>query len=68
MFAEWSALDQHLLVKYIDGNVKRQNEDGSFQDNGEGRSIPAMPMFPGYDEKWKRAVVEDAGETLKVIK
>jgi hypothetical protein len=27
-----------------------------------------MPMFPGYDEKWKRAVAEDAGEILKVIK
>ena len=68
LFAEWSALDQYLLVKYIDGNVKRQNEDGSFKDNGQGRAIPEMPMFPGYDEKWKRAVANDAGETLKVIK
>ncbi|MBQ3254861.1 MAG: C69 family dipeptidase [Rikenellaceae bacterium] len=68
LFAEWSALDQYLLVKYIDGNVKRQNEDGSFRDNGQGRAIPEMPMFPGYDEKWKRAVANDAGETLKVIK
>jgi dipeptidase len=68
LFAEWSALDQYLLVKYIDGNVKRQNDDGSFKDNGNGRSIPEMPMFPGYDEKWKRAVANDAGEVLKVIK
>lgn len=67
MFSEWEELDRHLLVKYIDGNVKRVNADGSFQDNGEGRGIPAMPLFPGYDEKWKRAVAADAGETLKVV-
>ncbi len=67
LFSEWVELDRHLLVKYIDGNVKRVNADGSFQDNGEGRGIPAMPMFPGYDEKWKRTVASDAGETLKVV-
>jgi hypothetical protein len=35
-------------------------------DNGSGKNIPASPMFPGYSEKWKRAVKEDAGEKLKV--
>jgi len=67
LFSEWVELDRYLLVKYIDGNVKRVYADGSFQDNGEGRGIPAMPMFPGYDEKWKRIVASDAGETLKVV-
>ena len=56
-----------MLVKYIDGNVKVE-KDGRFEDNGFDERIPAMPLFPGYNEKWKRAVVEDAGETLKVVK
>lgn len=66
LFGKWVALDRYLLVKYIDGNVKKQNEDGSFQNNGFSKSIPAFPGQPGYSEKWKRAVKEDAGEKLMV--
>ena len=39
---KWKELDEYLLIKYIDGNVKRQNEDGSFKDNGNGKNIPAF--------------------------
>ena len=67
MFKKWKELDEYLLVKFIDGNVKRQNQDGSFKDNGAGRNIPANPVQPGYSEHWKRKVAEDAGERLKVI-
>ena len=67
MFERWQELDRYMLVKYIDGNVKVE-KDGRFEDNGFDERIPAMPLFPGYNEKWKRAVVEDAGETLKVVK
>lgn len=67
MFKKWVELDHYLLVKYIDGNVKRENAAG-FQDNGMGKNIPASPLQPGYNEKWKRAVATDAGETLEVIK
>ena len=67
MFKKWKELDEYLLVKYIDGNVKRQNPDGTFKDNGAGKNIPANPIQPGYSEHWKRKVVEDAGERLKVI-
>jgi hypothetical protein len=67
MFKKWTELDQYLLVKYIDGNVKRQNPDGSFQDNGAGKNIPANPIQPGYSEHWKRKVAEDAGERLRVL-
>ena len=64
MFKRWKDLDEYLLVKYIDGNVKKQNPDGTFKDNGNGRNIPANPSQPGYSEHWKRKVVEDAGERL----
>ena len=35
MFNDWVNLDQYLLVKYIDGNVKKEDENG-FMDNGNG--------------------------------
>ena len=68
MFRNWQALDQYLLVKYIDGNVKSQNADGTFRDNGNGCDIPDGSEFPGYNEKWKRAVAADNGEILRVVK
>ena len=66
MFKKWKELDEYLLVKFIDGNVKRQNPDGSFKDNGAGKNIPASPIQPGYSEHWKRKVAEDAGERLLI--
>lgn len=66
LFDKWVDLDKYLMVKYIDGNVKKEDANG-FIDNGNGMHIPATPAWPGYTEKWKRAVVKDAGETLKVV-
>lgn len=68
LFDLWKQMDEYLLVKYIDGNVKGETEPGKFKDNGNGRDIPGEILFPGYDEKWQRAVAADNGETLKVIK
>ena len=66
MFMKWKNLDEYLLVKYIDGNVKKQDKNGCFIDNGSGRNIPASPSQPGYSDMWKKAVKEQAGERLKV--
>ena len=65
LFDTWSDLDKYLLIKYIDGNVKRENANG-FESTGQGRGIPS-PLFPGYNQKWKEAVAKDHGETLKVV-
>ncbi len=54
-------------MKYIDGNVKKEDAEGVFTDNGQGRGIPAMPDFPGYDDEWKRIVKEAAGDRLRVV-
>ena len=67
LFDRWTELDRYLLVKYIDGNLKSETEPGKFLDNGNGRDIPDKIQFPGYNEKWKRAVVADHGEVLKVF-
>ena len=66
LFEKWNSLDKYLLVKYIDGNVKAENEKG-FIDNGNGCNIPDKIEQPGYSEKWKRAVAADNGEVLKVV-
>lgn len=68
LFDEWVVLDQYLFMKYKDGNVMKE-KDGKFEDNGNGRNIPAFPLQPGYNENWKRAVANDKdAERLKVIK
>ena len=64
LFNQWKALDKYLLVKYIDGNTKKQNPDGSFMNNGYNNNIPPSPDFPGYTDLWKRAVKENAGVKL----
>ena len=68
LFEAWTKLDKFLMVKYIDGNVKGQDENGDFVDNGNGKDIPGVIEMPGYSENWKRAVAADKGEVLKVVK
>jgi dipeptidase len=61
----WKKLGEYLLVKYIDGNVKKE-ENGQFKRNPYG--MPVTPDFPGYDEAYYRSIVTDAGERLRVKK
>ena len=66
IFEKWVALEQLLLVKYIDGNVKAQNEDGSFVTNEHTDCIPAKFTQPGYTDTWKAVVAEKHGKTIEV--
>ena len=68
MFGKWQDLDKYLLVKYIDGNIKRQNEDGSFVTNGYNDHIPEYPIWEDYSDKWKENVVKDHGDVLRIRK
>lgn len=56
LFAKWKGLDEYLLVKYIDGNTKQQNADGSFKTNGHCDYVPAKPNFPGYDKSFLETI------------
>ena len=67
IFEEWTALETFLLLKFMDGNVKAQNPDGSFVTNGYSDRIPDGITNPGYTEKWKEAVVRDHGDALKSL-
>jgi dipeptidase len=64
MTAEWNKLGQYLLVKYMDGNIKRE-KDGQFERTETGMA-PA-PIFAGYPEWWYKAIVESTGDKKKVI-
>lgn len=66
IFEKWVELDQLLLVKFIDGNVKAQNEDGSFRHSPYSEGIPDELTQPGYTERFKHAIVEDNGARLEV--
>ena len=66
LFDKWVELDRYLLVKFMDGNIKSEDENG-FIDNGNGRDIPDKIQQPGYSEKWKRAVAADNGKILRVV-
>lgn len=62
--ADYKALGDYLLVKYLDGNIKRE-KDGKFERNEAG--MPVQPLFGGYDSRYFRSIVEDAGDRLKVV-
>ena len=59
----WKDLGHYLLVKYIDGNIKKE-KDGKFARNPYG--IPVAPSQPGYPEWFRKKIVEDTGDKLKV--
>lgn len=59
----WKQLGEYLLVKYMDGNMKKE-ENGQFKTNGHGLS--AMPDFPGYDKAYYEQIAKTTGDRLKV--
>ena len=66
MFHDWCKLEETLLIKYIDGNVKAQNPDGSFKHTEFSAGIPDGLTQPGYTDTWKEAVVHFHGDVIEV--
>ena len=58
-FAAWTKLEELLLVKFIDGNIKAQAEDGSFLHTEYSEGIPDQLQYGGYSDLWKAAVARD---------
>ena len=67
IFSAWKKMEETLLVKFIDGNVKAQNEDGTFVHSPESESIPDGLTQPGYTEYWKEAVAHFHGDVVKKV-
>ncbi|MBO4340749.1 MAG: C69 family dipeptidase, partial [Bacteroidales bacterium] len=65
-FKAWVALEEELLVKFMDGNVKQQNPDGSFKHTEHSKVIPAKVEWPGYTELWKETVAQEHGDIIQV--
>lgn len=63
MMEEWTKLDQYLLVKYMDGNIK-QEENGRFKTTEFGGC--ASPKQPNYPMWFYRQIVNDHGNVIEV--
>jgi dipeptidase len=61
---QWRELGEFLITKYIDGNIKKE-EDGEFLRTETG--YPMGPDQPGYPEWYLKLIIEQTGEKLKVI-
>ncbi len=55
----WRELGEYLMVKFLDGNVKRE-ENGKFKYNEYG--LPDSPHFPGYSLEYYEEIVRQKGE------
>lgn len=60
----WQELFGYLMVKYLDGNVKQEDENG-FKRNPWG--YPASPRFPGYDDAYKKQVIDNTGVRFRML-
>lgn len=61
--AEWKKLGEFLMVKYIDGVIK-QEENGKFKRNPYGQ--PANPLRPGYSNEYYQKIINQTGDKYKV--
>ena len=61
---EWRKLGEYLMVKYIDGVVKPE-ENGEFKRNPHGQ--PASPIRTGYSNEYYKKIIEQTGDRYKVI-
>lgn len=57
-------LAQYLLVKFMDGNQKKTDENGNFIMTEYG--IPEYPTFPGYDKKYYENIVKETGDHFRI--
>lgn len=53
-------LAQFLLIRYLDGNMKKLDENGEFKRNPYGRAV--SPDFPGYNQEYFNNIVRETGD------
>ncbi|MDE7496537.1 MAG: C69 family dipeptidase [Muribaculaceae bacterium] len=59
-------LGTYLLVRFMDGNMKKVDADGNFMKNEYG--LPLYPDFPGYDQKYYENIVKETGDHFLIKK
>jgi hypothetical protein len=62
----WKELGHYLLVKYMDGNVKKEKA-GEFIYNEHDNGIIPEPHHLGYPDWWYKKIADDTGDKLKVV-
>ena len=62
-FDKWKKLGEFLVIKYMDG-VVRKEKDGEFIRNEYGK--PSSPERVGYPKKYYEEVVKETGDKYKV--
>ena len=67
-FAKWQNLEVELLVKFMDGNVVPQDQDGRFIHAKYSEGMPAKVEQPGYTDLWKETVAQEHGSVIQVPK
>ena len=63
MMDGWYRLDQQLLTRYIDGNIKYM-KDNRIETTPTG--VVRFPQQPPYPDWFYRAIVDDHGDVLQV--
>lgn len=62
-FNTWKKLGEFLLIKYMDGIVRKE-KNGVFEKNEYGN--PSAPIRTGYSKDYYNKVVKETGEKYKV--
>jgi hypothetical protein len=63
MMDGWHRLDQQLLTRYIDGNIKYM-KDNRIETTPTG--VVRFPQQPPYPDWFYRQIVDDHGDILQV--
>ena len=57
-------LGDYLLVKFLDGNIKKETSPGHFERTATG--MPVQPVFGGYNERYFRSIVDETGDRYRI--
>ena len=59
----YKELGQYLLVRFMDGNMKKVDENGNFIYSEDG--MPIYPDFPGYNQEYFDNIVKSTGDHFR---